>query len=273
MRSISFLVIFLGLYLLTGWCYHQTRLSKTIDPVYANAGIFAIIALLLVPVFLVFVDKKAVLTPGFITPKFPDTFIGTLLAIAILGSGSLILYANGNLQFEYSEFSALTFFSSLLLMGVIAIAEEVVFRGYILSNLLESFNRWTALLCSALVFAFVHTGNPGAEPLAVINIFIAGVLLGINFTYTKKLWFAISFHFTWNFLQGPVMGYPVSGLRLHSLVKTKLSGNSLLTGGDFGFEASVLQTILFFLAMIVLLQYHRREALNPGQKEKPAPGI
>ena len=147
-------------------------------------------------------------------------------------------------------------------MCIIAFSEEIVFRGYILGNLLESYNKWLALIISAALFALVHSGNPEVSVIAIINVFVAGILLGINYVYTRNLWFSIVFHFAWNFLQGPVLGFDVSGLELESLVQADTKGSILLTGGKFGFEASVLETALFMIAIFLLFRYYKGADLN-----------
>ncbi len=115
----------------------------------------------------------------------------------------------------------------------------MVFRGYILNNLMESMNKWAALGVSAGLFTMAHGSNPGISFIAVINLALAGLLLGVNYIYTRNIWFGICFHFSWNFLQGPVLGYQVSGLPLQSVLQPSLQGPWWLTGGSFGIERFV----------------------------------
>lgn len=115
-------------------------------------------------------------------------------------------------------------------MALVAFAEELVFRGYILNNLLQSMNKWTALIISSLLFTLFHLSNPDISLLALLNIFLSGLMLGINYIFTKNLWFAILLHFSWNFYEGPILGYKVSGLTLESLLQQELTGNPILTG-------------------------------------------
>jgi membrane protease YdiL (CAAX protease family) len=96
----------------------------------------------------------------------------------------------------------------------------------------------------------------------MINIFLAGILLGINYIYTKNLWFAILFHLSWNFIQGPLLGYKVSGVNLPSLLQTSMNGDLLLTGGDFGFEGSIFDLAITILTILILyLVYERKFAV------------
>jgi membrane protease YdiL (CAAX protease family) len=129
----------------------------------------------------------------------------------------------------------------------VAFMEELVFRGYLLNNLMQSVNKWLALLITALLFAVVHISNPDVTILPVLNVFVAGLLLGINYIYTKNLWFSIFFHFIWNVFQGPVLGYEVSGFDMPFILEQNLEGPALLTGGEFGFEGSIICLLLIIL--------------------------
>jgi uncharacterized protein len=142
----------------------------------------------------------------------------------------------------------------------VAVSEETVFRGYILNNLAQSVNKWVALGISALLFALFHAGNPGITQLALLNLFLAGLLLGLNYLYTQNLWFAIMFHFSWNFFLGPVLGYEVSGLPLNSLLQQSIQGPDWITGGEFGLEGSVLDGIFSIVSFTLLLVIYRRHS-------------
>jgi hypothetical protein len=142
-------------------------------------------------------------------------------------------------------------------MIAIAIGEEMVFRGYILNNLLHSLHKWLALAISAALFALMHSNNPGVDIIAMINLFIGGLLLGINYIFTRNLWFSIMLHTAWNFFQGPVLGFPVSGLHLQSILHPELKGNVLITGGTFGLEASFLTGILLIVTVMILYFVYR----------------
>jgi hypothetical protein len=147
-------------------------------------------------------------------------------------------------------------------MLLVAICEEVLFRGYVQRNLQQSMPGWLALLLTSLLFALMHAGNPGQQWLALAGIFVGGLLLGINYLYTGNLWFGIGIHFGWNALMGPVLGLPVSGIKPAALVQTQLQGPVWLTGGSFGPEASVIYMAL----SLGLLFWLWRSFAAPGQR-------
>ena len=222
----------------------------------------SVLAIALVYVFRRYIDRRSFSSIGFSWHPFrQDAWVGFLLAPAILGLGSMILFFNQNLQWTDIVFNTGDFFIALILTLAIALGEEITFRGYLLNNLLESFNKWTALGISALIFTAAHAANPNINFVAIINLLMGGVLLGFNYIYTRNLWFSVFFHFSWNFFQGPVLGYEVSGIGLQSLLEQQLTGSALLTGNSFGFEGSLLSILLILPALFVLFfVYEKRYA-------------
>ena len=220
---------------------------------YTRYTAIFIATIILVIVLRGLVDRRTILSLGWHWKGNERHFYtGIALAIAMLGGGTLILAALGEIEWMDYQFIGIDLALAIGLMVMVAISEELVFRGYILTNLLENMKPFLSLLVSAFLFAIFHSGNPGANWLTTLNIFLAGVLLGLNFIYTRNLWFGIAFHFAWNFLQGPVLGYEVSGLELNSMLIHSSSGNQLLTGGNFGFEGSLINTILSSIAILTL---------------------
>ena len=216
--------------------------------------------MLTVYVFRRAVDRQSFLSLGFEWKNHRrDAAVGLLLGLVLLGVESLVLHFTGHLEWTDVTPDAGDLFSGMFIMMLVAVSEETVFRGYILNNLMQSVNKWVALALSALLFALFHSGNPGISMLALLNIFLSGCLLGLNYIYTKNLWFAILFHFSWNFFLGPVLGYEVSGLPLGSLLEQNISGPDWITGGAFGLEGSVLDGLFSIIAFVLLFRaYHRR---------------
>jgi len=210
-------------------------------------------ALITISIFRTHIDRQSFFSLGFAWKGFErHAWTGFFASVAMLGIGTAILMLLGYLHFTGVEVDANSIFFNLAVMLMVAFTEEVIVRGYMLNNLMESFDKHIALFISALVFAALHVGNPGISVLAFFEIFIGGLMLGINYIYTKNLWFAIFLHFAWNFLQGPILGYQVSGIALKPMLQQNLSGPESLTGGAFGFEGSILAIILN-IALTVLL--------------------
>jgi membrane protease YdiL (CAAX protease family) len=205
-------------------------------------------------IFRLWIDRRSLGSLGWSMDAFPnEAMTGLFMGPALLGISALLMMASGHLEWTDITFDPSSLFVSLGLMAMIAFSEELVFRGYILCNLMESFaNKWVALILSAFLFALFHFANPGIHTLAFANLFLAGLLLGINYLYTKNLWFSFLFHLSWNFFQGPILGFRVSGFTLPSLLVAEPKGDLFITGGDFGLEGSILNTAVSVIALCVL---------------------
>jgi uncharacterized protein len=182
-----------------------------------------------------------------------EALTGFFLAPALLGLAAIAMLLSGHLEWTDIIWQPSTLFISFGWMALIAFGEELVFRGYILGNLLEWFpNKWIALGISAILFAAYHAITPGIHTLAFINLFLAGMLLGINYIYSRNLWFSFCLHLGWNFFEGPILGFKVSGTTFQSLFQAEPNGDLFITGGDYGLGGSMPMTLLLLVAILVL---------------------
>ena len=140
--------------------------------------------------------------------------------------------------------------------------EELVFRGYQLRNAAEGLNssslgpRGAVLLAWALssaFFGFLHAANPNATILSTANVALAGLMLGCGYVLTGELAIPIGLHVTWNFFQGTVFGFPVSGLRIGgaTFLSIEQGGPDLWTGGPFGPEGGLLAPAAMALGIVL----------------------
>ena len=260
LRVLIFILLYVGVLVAAGVILVLLQRKTPAIPGKAEAGsgffylsfiMNAIVSAAMVWLFRKIIDRRSFESMGFAIDKNgAHAAAGFFLGIFLLCAGTCILFFSKNLQWTDINFNGNDLFISFGLMMIVAFYEELVFRGYILNNLLESLGKWPALAISATIFALAHLANPNFSIVAAINILLAGVLLGLNYIYTKNLWFAIALHFSWNFFQGPILGYEVSGMPLKSLFEHEVMGSELLTGGKFGFEGSIIATILQVLAIV-----------------------
>lgn len=244
---------------LKGLINQWEKLGKIEDllPIYLINNSGFIIAAFTVRIL---IDKKSIASLGFIWKGFSQhAFAGFFLAIFLLSIGTLLLLSFDYLSYTGFQFSLQQLLLQFLLFTVVAFSEEIIIRGYILNNLMQSFNKWIALFISAALFAILHATNPSVTVISVAAIFIAGILLGINYIYTKNLWFAIFMHFSWNFFQGSILGYEVSGIKTHTLFIQSLTGPDFFTGGNFGFEGSFICIVLQLMAIAFLFKRYKQQ--------------
>ncbi len=149
---------------------------------------------------------------------------------------------------------------------VSGVTEEIMLRGLFFRIIENWLGSWVALVLSAALFGALHLGNPNATLVAGGAIAIeAGVMLAAIYMVTRRLWAAIGVHAAWNFTQGGVYGIPVSGFDVQGLLVPRITGPELLTGGDFGAEASLPAMLIctaFGIALLVI-------AARRGQVKQP----
>jgi hypothetical protein len=166
------------------------------------------------------------------------------------------------------------FLASLVLFVLVGIHEEIFSRGYQLQNLVEGLNLRWGLLVSSLIFALMHFFNPSAVWYSVLaGLTASGLFLAYGWIRTHELWLPIGLHIGWNLFEGPVFGFPVSGLQTSRLLLLTSTGPAWATGGAFGPEAGVV--LLPGLAVGVLLIWaftaRRRPASTPSGESPASP--
>jgi uncharacterized protein len=165
-----------------------------------------------------------------------------------------------------------------LTLLLVAVFEEITFRGLLFRIVEKGLGSWGALLMSAVFFGGAHLGNPGATIGSSIAIALeAGVLLGAIYMATRSLWMVIGVHWAWNYFEGPVFGTQVSGNDIRSLLHSVTDGPVLWTGGAFGPEAGlfaviaggIVGAIFIWLAIrrgqIIAPMWARRATTTPAQ--------
>jgi CAAX protease family protein len=146
------------------------------------------------------------------------------------------------------------------LAGVWAIVgsyEELLFRGYWLENLSEGLGPYWAWFGTAVLFGLAHLANPNSTWLSTFNIFLVGISLGYARRRTQNLWLPIGMHTGWNFFQGTVFGFSVSGADSFRLAQTTSTGPELFTGGTFGREAGILIWLFVTLELSIVYLWTR----------------
>ena len=209
--------------------------------------------MLCVWLFVRFIDRKPLESIGLTLKGYEnDLRLGLGLGAGMIAIGFLILFILGFLSVEGFSFPIISIILYLALFIVVSFHEEIMMRGYVLNNLMQSMNRYVALSISSVIFMSIHLLNPNVNFLSVINLFLAGIVLGIYYIHKPNLWLPIGMHLTWNFFQGPIFGFEVSGIETKSIIGQSIKGNEIITGGAFGFEGSIIATILIVTMILYL---------------------
>ena len=210
-----------------------------------------------------FIDRKPLMSIGLsVKDKANEMLIGLGFALAFIGGLFLVLWLIGAINITgYVGFKPGVFIVSIMLF-MAAFDEELIFRGYILNNMMDSTsNRWIALAGSSLLFALLHSGNTNVWStwVPMTELFAAGFILGISYTFTKNLWFPTFFHFGWNFFQG-LFGFEISGFNVDSwkIISHENTGNvpEIVSGGAFGIEGSVITLSCTIICTYLIFKYY-----------------
>lgn len=199
-----------------------------------------------------------------------DGGYGALTAVAVYAVGFGVSLFAGWVEVTSCRFDFLSLAVSFCFFILVALTEEVMMRGYILGCLLDTrLNKFVALLISSVLFASLHLFNPNIAFLPMLNLTLAGILLGVPYLYTRNLWFSIGLHLFWNWIQGPVLGYQVSGTQsFPSLLQLRLSEDVLWNGGAFGFEGSLACTLLIMVCVMLIVWWgEKREAIRLVERQ------
>jgi membrane protease YdiL (CAAX protease family) len=147
-------------------------------------------------------------------------------------------------KFAWQEESAATVMMGVLKFLTVFVFvgwnEELLSRGYHLQTLASGTNLFWGVVISSGVFGLAHLGNPNATWVSAAGIFFAGLFLAYGYLRTGLLWLSIGLHIGWNFFEGVVFGFPVSGLDIYRLIRHQIQGPEIWTGGAFGPEAGLI---------------------------------
>ncbi|PSL48674.1 hypothetical protein B0I31_12461 [Saccharothrix carnea] len=166
---------------------------------------------------------------------------------------------------------------AVALLGFTAAAvvvEELLFRGILFRIVEQRIGTWASLALTGLLFGAAHLFNPHATLWTAFAIAVeAGFMLAAAYAATRNLWVPIGVHFGWNFAQGGVFSTSVSGSNApQGLLEGVTSGPYLLSGGEFGPEASAYSVLagVVVTAGFLWLARRRGNLVPPRRRSAPA---
>ncbi|MBS1767323.1 MAG: CPBP family intramembrane metalloprotease [Acidobacteria bacterium] len=195
---------------------------------------------------------------------------GLLGGAAIMVATALVARGAGGFHWTKgaADFHAIAW--GFLLFVIVGFNEETLFRGYLFQRLVDGLGEWPAQLLMACFFGLAHWGNPGMKGAtlfwATLNIALAAILLGLCYLKTKSLALPIGVHIGWNFTQGNLLGFGVSGTTdAKGLLQPVFHAKpEWLTGGAFGLEASLPCVIICGAAIVALVVWKGRASADPA---------
>ncbi|MGH8078101.1 MAG: lysostaphin resistance A-like protein [Lysobacter sp.] len=201
--------------------------------------------------------------------------LGLALGIGSLLLATLMIMAAGGVTFEVDPSRSLGMLAyGLYVFAFVALLEETLFRGFLFQRLVDGAGVWFAQIALALLFAFGHWDNPGmagvTKLVASVELGLAAMMLGLAYLRTRSLALPIGLHLGWNWVQGHVLGFGVSGLDHQGWFRPVFhDGAGWLSGGEFGPEASVFGIVADLVLIGLLWRWKGLSAAQPGDARVP----
>lgn len=178
--------------------------------------------------------------------------IGLVMFLAVVALGII----SGQYRFAGFDFGCTyLFIPYLLCFAVQSFGEEFYTRGWALTYFSKNHSIITAIIISCIVFILPHMMNNGLNLMAIINLFLFGLVFVVLFLRFDNIWICYGLHTIWNFTQGFLLGFNVSGIETSSIIKFTQASSSIIGGGAFGPESSLIATFVIVIALIVALYY------------------
>jgi membrane protease YdiL (CAAX protease family) len=203
--------------------------------------------------------------PGWLSDTVIGLVLGPVMFLAIL----LILLAAGWATVGPGTIGTTGLLTAFATYVLVAFSEEVFARGWVYQTLERGRGTWAAEIGSSAIFAALHEFNPGFGLTALLGLFLAGLLFAQAYIVTRQLWLPIALHLTWNFSEGPLFGFPVSGMAGEGLLTVRPAGPEVVTGGPFGPEAGLIVIVGIAIASAALYALGRRCSAEVTSKPEP----
>ena len=235
---------------------------------YLIISLFATLATVaVVLLYCLLAEKRSLLSLGFTKRGAGVEYaVGMLGGIVLFGLPVLLCMAAGTLTLTPAEPAPSLLPLLLCLVGFLiqGASEELLCRSYLMVSLSRGLPPWVCAVINALLFSLLHVGNPNVSAIALVNIFLFGILASILTLRRGSVWMVCAVHSMWNFAQGNLFGIPVSGLAgLPSPLRAEVAEGgwqTLVSGGAFGLEGGLAVTVVLVTACAVVLLLPTKKA-------------
>ncbi|PAB61063.1 CPBP family intramembrane glutamic endopeptidase [Anaeromicrobium sediminis] len=219
-----------------------------------------------------FIEKRKISTLGFYKRNaFKNYMRGFFIGLILFSIVTFILLVTGNAILDknfHGKVGVAAIGSVLLVLPawvVQSATEEILTRGWLMNIIGARYSAGLGLIVSSMLFSLAHFFNPNVNMIALMNIVLVGLLFGLYVIKYKELWGACGIHASWNWAQGNIYGFEVSGNQVDTgtLFKLESVGSNWITGGSFGPEAGIVSTLILMVGIYVLLRLIKKEAQKP----------
>ena len=214
-----------------------------------------------------FIEKRSIASMGLRRGNaFAEYMTGVGIGIVMYALTFLIAFASGSVSIKFNPQGFMPVILLFLLGYIIqGASEELLVRGFLMVTVARDYKPWIAIIFSSTMFSLLHAFNTGVSILALINIFLFGILMGVYVFKRGNIWGACAIHSFWNFAQGNIFGSYVSGNSTTPSVFLMEYDPSrqLANGGMFGLEGGAAATIVLVIALgLCLLMKTKKSELS-----------
>ncbi len=210
-----------------------------------------------------FLERRSLASMGFVKKNaVPSYLIGIVAGFAMFSATLLISFAVGAVKYSGAGIDNGGLFALICLGWLLQGAEEeILCRGYFMPSLSTKMPLWAAALISSVFFSVLHIANGGFNLIVLVNLTLTGFMFAVFAIRFDNLWVCCATHSIWNLVQGNFYGLPVSGMNTRpSIFRFELVENAdLWTGGKFGLEGSLSETIIMVIVIAALTFIPRRK--------------
>lgn len=190
--------------------------------------------------------------------KLRSYIIGVLMGIGLIILISLILWAFGFAEISKNSmgFDKKIFIFYIIGWMIQGFEEEFLLRSILMNQLGSRSKISLAIIANSLIFSILHLSNSGFTPLAFVNLSLIGIIFSLLFYMTDSIYISAGAHSFWNMAMANIFGIVVSGdvASPVTILNTRLKGNSLVSGGSFGLEASIVTSLVFIIVLLILIR-------------------
>ena len=200
---------------------------------------------------------------GFSKDNIASSYLkGALFGILQISTVFFIIFALKAIDVYYvGNINVLLLIKVFIIFIFQGLFEEILFRGYLMPMFSKVIGIKFTIILLSFLFTCIHLINPNLDIIGLANVFLAGVTFSLIYYYTGNLWIVGAMHTLWNFILGFIVGSQISGIvTYHSVFfSIPVENKDLISGGVFGFEASIVETIVEFAISLFVIYLIRKE--------------
>ena len=200
---------------------------------------------------------------GFSKDNIASSYLkGALFGILQISTVFFIIFALKAIDvYHVGNINVLLLIKVFIIFIFQGLFEEILFRSYLMPMFSKVIGIKFTIILLSFLFTCIHLINPNLDIIGLTNVFLAGVTFSLIYYYTGNLWIVGAMHTLWNFILGFIVGSQVSGIITFNSIffSIPVENKDLISGGKFGFEASIIETILELTISLFVIYLIRKE--------------